>query len=152
MVWQGPRLGFVAESGRFVTMNALSTISCFCALLPTFLVFSFLIPVCFIFFVFLRLSNSNYLVLCSQQVRILWHVLFSRNSFVFIHWVFSGSSYLSGDVCCALVAGTLARDLPTSLIYRILVFLSLTRCDHRIYISLGSVSYTHLTLPTIYSV
>ena len=61
----------VAESGRFVTMNALSTISCFCALLPTFLIFSFLIPVCFIFFVFLRLGSSSHLLLLySQQVRI----------------------------------------------------------------------------------
>ena len=50
MVWQGPRLGFVAETGRSVASSygdALSTIfllACFCALLPTFrfsLFFSF---------------------------------------------------------------------------------------------------------------
>ena len=45
MVWQGPRLGYVAETGRFVTVDALSTISCFCALLPIFRIFSCLIPV-----------------------------------------------------------------------------------------------------------
>ena len=67
MMWQGRRLGFVAETGRFVTVNDLSTISCFyCALLPTFL-FSpaCLIPVCLSSrsFVFLRLCSSSHLLL-----------------------------------------------------------------------------------------
>ena len=36
---------------------------------------------------------------------------------------------------CALVPGTLALDLPTSIFYRGLIFLCLTVCDHRICIS-----------------
>ena len=54
MVWQGPRLGFVAESrlgfvsetGIYVPIDALSKIPCFWALLPTFRMFSYPIPVC----------------------------------------------------------------------------------------------------------
>ena len=132
MVWQGPRLGFVAESGRFVTMNAMSTISCFCALLPTFLVFSFLIPACFIFFVLLRLCNSSHLllfILYSQQVRIIVRVISSFicilphlgilfcysfiNGFFFSKFLFLGWRFF----CCALVPGTLALDLPTWMLY-----------------------------------
>ena len=47
IVWQGPRFGFVAETGRFVTTDAMSTISCPCALLPSSSLFSVLTRVCF---------------------------------------------------------------------------------------------------------
>ena len=125
MVWQGPRLGFVAESGRFVTMNALSTISCFCALLPTFIIFSCLIPVCFISFVFLRLCGSSHLLLtvlpastyvcystCSCVICILPHLgiplFFYSFSIFFVVLIYRVALF-----CCALVPGTLALDLHT---------------------------------------
>ena len=53
MVWQGPRLGFVAETGRFVAMEGVRFLACLfpCALLPSsrfsffvFRFFSFFFP------------------------------------------------------------------------------------------------------------
>ena len=128
MVGQGPRLGFVAESGRFVTMNALSTISCFCALLPTFVLFSFLIPACSYL---LRVPSSGQqqssaAVLSASTLptffystrSFLCHLYpaSSRESLCF----FIRSAFLPRFaclgwrfICCALVPGTPALDLPT---------------------------------------
>ena len=99
----------------------------------------------FILFVSLRLCSRHLLlsastyfivrvlsacVICSlPHLRILW--LFIRLVFFFRSYYFSG-----GVFCCALVPGTLALDLPTLILWR-LVFLCLTVCDHRICISLG---------------
>ena len=47
IVWQGPRLGFVAKTGRFVTYPRLEYDCLLFALVLFFLFFSVLIPVCF---------------------------------------------------------------------------------------------------------
>ena len=83
MVWQGPRLGFVAETGRFVAMETpWVRFSCLLAFVPCFLLFVFLFflflffslhPGMFIFFVSLRLCSSHLLLSASTYfiVRVL---------------------------------------------------------------------------------
>ena len=83
MAWQGPRLGFVAETGNLLLWRRLAydlLLACCCALLPTFrfsffvyfLVF-FLHPGMFIFFLSLRLCSSHMLLSASTYfvVRVL---------------------------------------------------------------------------------
>ena len=131
MVWQSPRLGFVAETGKFVAMetpwvrfSCLKFVPCFLLFFFfSFFSYSFLHPGMFIFFVFLRLRSSHLIlsVSTSSIVRVLSAcvictlphpgiLLFFIRSFFFFR-----SSYCSGGVfsCCALVPGTLALDLPT---------------------------------------
>ena len=119
MVWQGPRRGFVAETGRFCCYgDALSTIfllPCFCALLPTFrfsFIFSlfsyfFLHPGMFIFFVSLRLCSSRLLLSASTYfiVRVLSAccvicTLLHLGILLFFYSfsIFFRSSYFSGGV------------------------------------------------------
>ena len=72
IVWQGPRLGFVAETGRFVAMysgvDALNTIFLLLCLASYFSFFVFL------FFLFLILScipvclSSSYPVACAAAI------------------------------------------------------------------------------------
>ena len=120
MVWQGPRLGFVAETGRFAAMETpcVRVLACFFrALLPTSSFFVFLsfpfffrcVPVC--------LSSSCPFVcaaaICySQQVRTSFYSTCSfclcrlyptpsRNSFVFCFFIvvvfcFCSSYFLGG--------------------------------------------------------
>ena len=130
MVWQGPHLGFVAETGKFVAMgDALSTISllaCFCALLPIFLFsfffsffsyYFFLHPGLFIFFVSLRLCSSHLLLSASTYfiVRVLSAcvictlphlgiILFIIRLVFFFEALISRVAFF----CCALVPGTLS--------------------------------------------
>ena len=62
IVWQGPRLGFAAETRNFVATDALSTIFLGggCALLSTFLIFSILILVCLQYLIRVKVrSNVN---------------------------------------------------------------------------------------------
>ena len=70
IAWQGPRLGFVAETGTFVTMDALSTTFLLLCLASYFSYFLLPYPGMFIFFVFLRLC-SIHLLLSASTVRIL---------------------------------------------------------------------------------
>ena len=92
MVWQGPRLGFVARDGKICCyVDAFSTIfllACFCGSLRTFR-FSFLLfflhAGMFIFFVFFVCVSA---ICYSQQVRILYST----------SYVFFRSSYFSGGV------------------------------------------------------
>ena len=209
MVWQGPRLGFVAETGRIVTMDALSTISCFLCLATYFYHFLLPYPCMFVFFVFLRLcsihlllSASAYFVVC-VLVSFVSCLISESVVFYSLTWYyFFRSSYFSGGVFLFY-----SRTRCASTWFAYLDFLgtfafSLSHCDHRICISLGwrirkdtggtadvvgqkqrfnvktttyriytstrpllflhvlrglnlplkAVSYTHLTLPTIYSV
>ena len=106
-----------------------------------FLFFSALNPVCFSSsFLFVRAAD-----ICSPllQVRVLLvsFVFFChlRIPFVLFCFTFRGSCFLGWRVCCALVPGTLAFDLPRTLTNSRLcfVFLYLTVCDHIICISLG---------------
>ena len=83
MVWQGPRLGFVAETGRFVAVETLWVrFSCLLAFVPCFLLLVFrfsllcffsLHPGMFIFFMSLRLCSSHLLLSSSTYfiVRVL---------------------------------------------------------------------------------
>ena len=106
-------------------------LACFCALLPTFrfsFFFSFLfiscIPVCFIFFVSLRLCSSH--LLLSASTYFILHVISARVIctlphlgilLVFIRLVFFFVAFfcrVAFVFCCALLPATLARDLPTS--------------------------------------
>ena len=57
-------------------------------------------------------------------------------SFVFWYFFFVALISRVAFFCCALVPGTLAHDLPTLILQRV-VFLCLTVCDHIICISLG---------------
>ena len=109
----------------------------------SFLLFS-LHPGMFIFFVSLRLCSSHLLLSASTYfiVRVLSacvvctlpHIeillFFYSSSFFFSQLLFLGWRFF----CCALVPGTLALDLPTLILQR-LVFLC--HCDRRICISLG---------------
>ena len=129
IVWQDPRLGFVADTGRFVTMDTLVRFSRFCSMLPTSLIFSFLIPVCLSFSCSLVCAAA---ICYSQQVRILQYVFFLLVSFVsylisklscfYLFCVFSWFYFSGGVFCCALVLGTLALDLPTLIISLLLFF------------------------------
>ena len=69
IVWQDPRFGSIAETGRYVTVNNLSTISCFlpCFLL-LFIYFSVLIAECFSSpYCFVRAA-----VICSSSASSTW--------------------------------------------------------------------------------
>ena len=128
MVWQGPRLGFVAEMGRFVAMETpWVRFSCLPAFVPCFLLFvfrfsflSFLIfflhPGMFTLFVSLRLCSSHlrlsastyyFYNTCSFCLCHL-HPTPSRNSMVFFYSssIFFRSSYFSGDVFFSLRSRT----------------------------------------------
>ena len=103
MVWQGPRLGFVAEAGRFAAMETpWVRFSCLLAVVPCFLIFvfrfsfpSFLIfflhPGMFIFFVSLRLCSnlllSKYVFYSTCSFCLLCHLYPTppRNSSVFTY-------------------------------------------------------------------
>ena len=116
MVWQGPRLGFVPETGRFVAMETLWVrFSCLLAFVPCFLLFVFrcsflfffsLHPGMLIFFVSLRLCSSHLLLSASTYfiVRVLSALCHlyptpSRNYFIFYSsGIFFRSSYFSGGV------------------------------------------------------
>ena len=138
-MWQGPRLGFVAETGRFVAMELeYDFLACFCALLPTFrFLFSFFSyffsrhPGMFMFFVSLRLCSSHLLLSASTYfiVRVLFAcvistlphlgilLFFYRLVFFFSWLLFLGWRFF----CFALVPGTLALDLPTLILERLVV-------------------------------
>ena len=76
MVLQCPRLGFVAETGRIVAMDALSTIFlllCLASYFPYFLRY----PGMFVLFVFLRLCSSHLFLSAST-----YYVFFLLVSFV----------------------------------------------------------------------
>ena len=72
-MWQGPRLGFVAETGKICcygdALSRIFSLACFCALLPSFrfsfLSYFFLHPGMFLFFVSLRLCGSHLLLSAS---------------------------------------------------------------------------------------
>ena len=146
MVWQGPRLGFVTETGIFVAM-ALSTIFLL-ALVPCSLLFVFRFSfVSFLIFFLasrhvylLRVPSSvqqpcatlsKYVVYSSCSFCLLCHLyptpsrisfcFFIRLVFFFSQLLFLGWRFF----CCALVPGKLALDLPISILQR-LVFLCLT--------------------------
>ena len=161
MVQQGPRLGFAAETGRFVAMKTpFVRFSCLPAPVPCFLLFFSLFFLFFLFFLFLFFScipvclSPSCPFVCaaaicySQQVRIYSTCSFclchlyptpSRNSFVFYSFSFFFIVLVSRVAfffCCALVPGTLALDLPT-LILQQRLFFSVSLSDHRICISLG---------------
>ena len=150
-VWQGPRLGFLVETGRCVAMETTWVrFSCFCALLPTFLfyflyflVFSCIPPSMFIFFVFLRLCSSHLLssstyfivrVLSACVICTLPHLGILLSLFV---WYFFRSSYFSGVVflLCSRTwyASTWVSYLDSSATFGF----ALSHCDHRICTSLG---------------
>ena len=85
-MWQGPRLGFVAETGRLLLWRRLEYdfVACFCALLPTFrfsfflfflFLFFFLHPGMFIFSMSLRLCSSH-LILSASTYFIVGLLLF----------------------------------------------------------------------------
>ena len=83
MVWQSPRLGFVAEAGRFVAMETprvrfSALLLCLASYFSFFVFFSFsyffsLHPGMFIFFASLRLRSSH--LLLSLQVTIKTNLL-----------------------------------------------------------------------------
>ena len=112
MVWQGPRLGFVAETGRFVF--EYDFLACFCDLLPTFR-FSFFFSFFSFFFpasryVCLRVPSSvqqpsatlRKYVFYSTCSFCLGHLCPTpyRKAFIFYSssFVFFRSSYFSGGV------------------------------------------------------
>ena len=66
MVWQGRQLGLVAETGRFATMEALSTIFLLLCLAFYFSYFLLHYPGTFIFLVFFRLCSSHLLLSASS--------------------------------------------------------------------------------------
>ena len=107
---QGPRLGFVAETGSFVTIDALSTIFLLLVLLLNFLLFLRPHPGIFLF-VLLRpcsshlLRFSNYVFLCNL------YAVSPQDSFCFICFTFRSSYFLGWHACRALVPGTLTFDL-----------------------------------------
>ena len=125
MAWQGPRLGFLAETGRFCCYgDALSTIFLLVAFVRCFLLFvfrfsflSFLIfflhPGRFIF-VSLRLCSSHLLRTLSRYVFYstfyfcLWHLYPSpsRKFFCLFVLYFFRSSYFSGGVFFLLCSRT----------------------------------------------
>ena len=154
MVWQGPRLGFVAETGRFVAMETpRARFSCLLVFVPCFLLFVFLFFSFFFslhpgMFILLRVPSSvqqpsatlSKYVFNSTRSSCLCHLYPtpSRRSFAFYSFGIFFVALISrvAFFCCALVPGTLALDLPTLLLQR-LVFLCLTVRDHTICISLG---------------
>ena len=146
MVWQGPRLGCIAETGRFVAMETpWVRFSCLLAFVPCFLLFFF--RFCFfniffphagmfIFFVSLRVCSSHQLLSASTYfiVRVLSACVTCTLPhlgiilFFYSFSIFFRSSYFSGGVffCCALVPGTLALDLPTLILQRLVFSVSLS--------------------------
>ena len=156
MVWQGPRLGFVAETGRFVAMET-PWVRFSCLLLCLASYFSFF---AFLFFLFLFFPASRYVYLLRvsssvqpQFATVSKYLFYSTCSFCcvictlphlgillfFIRSIFFFVALISRvsffSCCCALVPGTPALDLLTLNLQR-LVFLCPTICDHRIFISL----------------
>ena len=130
IVWQGPRLGFVAEHGSFVTIDALTTI--FLLFFRTASFYSSFFPSLlwddmFPFFVLLRLC-SIHLLLFSKHVFFSCHlpclIIIFKKIYVY---VFVCLFFLGWRVC-ALVAGTRSLDLLTLINSRIFVsFFSLSR-------------------------
>ena len=106
IVWQGPRFGFAAEMARFVTIDALSPISCFCALLPSFLLSLRHYPGMFII---LRIASSV------QQSSALRQRVYLRNlcSSLYLFYIFRTYFLLFLLVLSYPVPGTLAFDLPS---------------------------------------
>ena len=157
MVWQGPRLGSVAETGRFWCYgDALSTtflLACLCALIPTF-VFrsSFLFLICFFLhpgmfiFVSLRLCSSHLLLSASTYfiVRVLSACVICTPPHLGIlrffcsFSIFFRNSYFSGGVFFLLLC---SRTWYASNLFAHLDSLangfSLSHCDYQIRISLG---------------
>ena len=87
MVWQGPSLGFGAETRRFVAMETL--LACCCALLPTsrvsffyFTSFFFLYPGMFLSSSCPFVCSSHLLLLASTYSVVFYSTCFSCLSFV----------------------------------------------------------------------
>ena len=116
-MWQGPRLGFIAETGRFVAMETPRVrFSCSCLCLACY--FSFFIFFLVLFFFFSSASRYVYLLRVPSSVQqppatLGKYVFFrtyssclchlhptpSRNYFVFYSFIiFFRSSYFSGGV------------------------------------------------------
>ena len=139
IVWEGPRLGFVAETGSFATMAALSTLFLLLCLAPYF--YHFLpYPGMFLLFVHLRLC-SNHLLLsaistCSFFLCHLYSA-WSRNSFVFCCLVFPSNVVLIYWVAFSLSCRT--RCVSTWFAYidyfAICFFLSHSVWPHNLYLS-----------------
>ena len=144
MVLQCPRLGFVAETGRIVAMDALSTIFLLLCLASYFSYFLLPYPGLCLFVVFLCLCRSQLLISASTYfiVRVLFcmsFVSFLISEFL-CFYSFSVFSHVvlvsrAAFLCSALDPGTLAFAYLDS--STILVFLCLTVCDHIICICVG---------------
>ena len=86
---KGPPVGFVAQTGSFVSMDALSTIFLLLCLATRFSYFLLPYPGMFLFFVLLRLCSSHLLLPIQQVVGVLsscvvFCILPCRNDFVFV--------------------------------------------------------------------
>ena len=141
MVWQGPGLGFVPETGRFVAMETpWVRFSCLLAFVPCFLLFvfrfSFLIfflhTGMFIFFVSLRLCSSHLLLSAST------YFIPSRNSLVFfIRPAFFFVGLISRVAFLLLCYRTRYASTWFAYLDSLAFGFSLPHCDHWICISLG---------------
>ena len=124
-MWQGPRLGFVAETGPYAIIAGLSTI---------FLLFS-----SFLSFVSLGRFLSSFFYLFLQPFVIVWRNSYSvlfHHSFLFLFGLYG--FYFLGWLTCVLVPGTSAFHLLTVTCSSCdkFGFLWVTVCDHIICISL----------------
>ena len=149
MVWQGPRLDFVAETGRFVAMETpWVRFSCSLAFVPCFLLFvvlfsflSYLFPASW--YVYLRVpssvqqpaaTHSKYVFYSACSFCLLCHLYPTpcRSSFVFYSCSFFFRSSCFSTCVFLLCSRTRYASTWFAYLASLAFDFSLSPCDHRI--------------------